>query len=179
MYCHYCCRDYKWPCEGPLFHFRVKWSHSLFLFMLKQYWMRLSRDVWSNQDKMTPAWPGDSSNALLFVSWISRAMDWGRHNWVWDKPPVSRLKPFKFHQVLSPHINVIFRPGHVIFSCYWNSHFTGTMVRHPHHDKDNDNDNRVSGIGAMDPCPLLSQLTDTLSSSRSKPMAGPLPEQHS
>ena len=22
VYCHYCCRDYKWPCEGPLFHLR-------------------------------------------------------------------------------------------------------------------------------------------------------------
>ena len=59
MYCHYCCRDYNWPCEGPLFHFRVKWSHSLFSLILKQDWMRLSRDVSSNQDRMTQAWPGD------------------------------------------------------------------------------------------------------------------------
>ena len=75
-----------------------------------------------------------SSNDLLFVSWISRAMDWGRHNWVWDKAPVSRLKLSKFNQDLNPHLNIIFRPGHGILSRYWNSHFTGTMVRHPHHD---------------------------------------------
>ena len=72
--------------------------------------------------------------ALLFVSWISRAMDWGPHNWVWDKAPVSRLKLSKFHQDLNPHLNVIFRPGHGILSRYWNSSFTGTMVKHPHHD---------------------------------------------
>ena len=73
IYCHYCCRDYKWP----LFHLRVKWSHSFFSLILKQDCMRLSRDVSSNQDRMTPAWPGDSSSALLFVSLISRAIDWG------------------------------------------------------------------------------------------------------
>ena len=75
-----------------------------------------------------------SSNALLFVSWISRAMDWGQHNWVRDKASVSWLKLSKFHQDLNPHIMFIFRPGHGIWSRYWNSHFTGTMVRHPHHD---------------------------------------------
>ena len=75
-----------------------------------------------------------SSNALLFVSWINRAMDRGRHNRVWEKPPVSRLKLSKFNQDLSPHLNVIFRPGHEIWFWYWNSHFTGTMVDTPHHD---------------------------------------------
>ena len=59
VYCHYCCRDNKWPCEGPLFHFRVKLSHSLFSLILKQDWMRLSWDVSSNQDRVTSAWPGD------------------------------------------------------------------------------------------------------------------------
>ena len=29
------------------------------VIILKQEWMRLSRDVSSNQDNMTPAWPGD------------------------------------------------------------------------------------------------------------------------
>ena len=75
-----------------------------------------------------------SSNALLFVFWITRAMEWGRHKWVWDKAPVSRLKLSKFRQDLNPLLNVIFRPGHGILSRYWNSHFSGTMVRHPHHD---------------------------------------------
>ena len=73
-------------------------------------------------------------NALLFVSWISRAIDWGWHNWVRDKAPVSRLKLFIFHQDLNPHLDVIFRPGHGILFWYLNSHFTGTKVRHPHHD---------------------------------------------
>ena len=104
----------------------------------------------------------NSSNALLFVSWISRAMDWGQHNWVWDKAPVSWLKLSKFHQDLNPHLIFIFRPGHGILSRYWNSYFTVTMVRHPHHD------NKVSGIGTKDPGPLLSQWNDTLSSSHSK-----------
>ena len=61
-------------------------------------------------------------------------MDLGQHNWVWDRPPVSRLKLSQFHLNLSPHLIVISRPGHGILSRYWNSHFTGTMVRHPHHD---------------------------------------------
>ena len=74
------------------------------------------------------------SKALLFVSWISRAMDWGPHNWVWDKAPVSWLKLSKFHQDLNPHLNFIFRPGHGILSWYWNSQFTRAMVRQPHHD---------------------------------------------
>ena len=73
-----------------------------------------------------------SSNALLFVSWISRAMDWGRHSWVWA--PMSRLNLCKFHQDLNPNLIFIFRPGHGILSWYWNSCFTETMVRHPHHD---------------------------------------------
>ena len=75
-----------------------------------------------------------SSNALLFVSWISRAMDWGQHNWVWDKAPVSRLKLSQFHQDLSPHLIVSSRPGHGILSRYLNYSFIRTMVRHPHHD---------------------------------------------
>ena len=72
-----------------------------------------------------------SSNALLCVSWICRAMDWGHYNWVWDKTPVSQLNLSKFHQDLIPHF--IFRPGNGILSWYWNSYFTGTMTRHPHH----------------------------------------------
>ena len=75
-----------------------------------------------------------SSNALLFVSWISRAMDWARHNKVWDKAPLSWLKLSKCHRDLNPHLNVIFRPGHGMLSRYWNFHSTGTMVRHPHHE---------------------------------------------
>ena len=51
-----------------------------------------------------------SSNALLYVSWISRAMDWGPHKWVWEKAPVSQLKLSKFRQDLNPHLNVIFSP---------------------------------------------------------------------
>ena len=42
---------------GPLFHFSLKWSHSLFPLILKQDCMWLSRDVSSNKDRMTPAWP--------------------------------------------------------------------------------------------------------------------------
>ena len=75
-----------------------------------------------------------SSNVPLFVFWITRTMDWGRHNWVWDKPPVSQLKLSQFHQDQSPHLIVISIPGHGILSRYLNSHFTGTMVKHPHHD---------------------------------------------
>ena len=51
-----------------------------------------------------------------------------------ETKPLSRLKLSKFHRDLNPHLNVIFRPGHGILSRYWNSHFSGTMVRHPHHD---------------------------------------------
>ena len=47
---------------------------------------------------------------------------------------LSRLKLSQFYQDLNPHLNVIFRPGHGILSRYWNSHFSGTMERHPHHD---------------------------------------------
>ena len=43
--------------RGPFFCFMVKLSHSLFYLILKQHWMRLSRDVSSNQDRMTPACP--------------------------------------------------------------------------------------------------------------------------
>ena len=75
-----------------------------------------------------------SCNVLLFVSGISRAMDWGQHNWVWDKALVSQLKVSKFHQDPNPPLKVIIRPGHGILSRYWNSHFTRTMIRHPHHD---------------------------------------------
>ena len=56
------------------------------------------------------------SKVPLIVFWITRTMDWGRHNWVWDKPPVSRLKLSQLHQDLSPHLVVISRPGHEILS---------------------------------------------------------------
>ena len=55
-YCPYCSNDYKWPFRGP--SFTSGWSdHSLFSLILKQDWMRLSQDISSNQDRMTPAWP--------------------------------------------------------------------------------------------------------------------------
>ena len=103
------------------------------------YWNRTGWGWVGMFPVMKTGWPHHgqetiSSNALLFVSWIIRAMDWGRHNQVWDKAPLSWLKLSKFQRDLNPYLNVIFRPGHRILSRYWNSHFTGTMVRHPHHD---------------------------------------------
>ena len=104
MYCHDCCRDDKWPCKEPIFQFRLKWAHSFFSLILKQECMGLSTEGSSNQDRIK------------------------------DKAPLSQLKLSKFHQDLNPHLKVIFRPGYGKLSRYWNSHLTGTMVRHPHND---------------------------------------------
>ena len=105
----------------------------------QSYWNKTGRGKVGMFQVIMTGWPQHgqetiSSNALFFVSWISRAMDWGQHNWVWDKAPVSWLRLSKLHQDLNPHLIFIFRPGYGILSRYWNSYFTRTMVRHPHHD---------------------------------------------
>ena len=135
MDCHYCWRYYKWPCEGYLFHFKVKWSKQLVLTHIKKRLDEAQSGCFKKSIQDDPSMARRLSHQMPCSLSLGLAGQWTGVDIIRSETkPLSRLKLSKFQRDLNPHLDVIFRPGYGILSRYWNSHSSGTMIRHPHDD---------------------------------------------